>query len=254
MQDQNGLNFLLRLEVLLRTERPDLAVSLANKTAVFASTLVHVRWCHPHSKLLHSVVSALLKITGSNSYFTVEALTTALYSIDIEVMLDTNNDLIPIPQHWQSWESLQCLLQSPLLAENDPELHRLLQDGNSTTENFDASKQPLSLASDWAGLVGGPSCTVANRVAIEVDGPWHYAANCVHTLGKTVLKHRVLKGLGWRVISVSVYVLTTLYLYIALRYTMCMCMYLAALALSQCRVVSLTTPSFLSTHVSMCCV
>ena len=39
--------------------------------------------------------------------------------------------------------------------------------------------------------------------AIEADGLYHYAVNCHHRLGKTVLKHRQLKALGWDVIPVS---------------------------------------------------
>lgn len=66
-----------------------------------------------------------------------------------------------------------------------------------------SESEPLNLASDWADLVGGPAEHIARKVAIEVDGPWHYATNCPHTLGKTLLKHRVLKSQGWTVLSVS---------------------------------------------------
>ena len=219
-KDQNSLNFLLRLQALQRAECTDLDLSLPHKTAVFASTLVQTRWSHTYTNLLHSVVSALLKIVGDSSYITTEALTTTLYSIDIEMILDASNNPIPIPEHWQSWTSLHSLMTSPLLKKNHSELYFLLKDlckehlnGHECTLNStESSGQVLNLASDWRELVGGPvSHTVASKVAIEVDGPWHYAANCSHILGKTLLKQRVLRCLGWRIVSVSE--LRTLFLF-----------------------------------------
>jgi very-short-patch-repair endonuclease len=43
-----------------------------------------------------------------------------------------------------------------------------------------------------------------HQIAIEVDGPHHYAANMPErSLGPTLLKHRLLRKLGWRLITVS---------------------------------------------------
>lgn len=42
----------------------------------------------------------------------------------------------------------------------------------------------------------------AHRLAIEADGPTHYALNTKRALGPTVLKHRVLEKLGWKVLPV----------------------------------------------------
>lgn len=203
------MNFLLRLQALLQAERPELNLSLSHEMAVFASTLVESRWSHTHTNLLHSIVNALVQVTGNTSCFTLEALTTTLYSIDIEVILDSSNTPIPIPEQWLSWQNLQCLLNSSILKSNNPQIHSLL---HTKTADIHSNKllskytesQPLNLASDWAELVGGPAEPIARRVAIEVDGPWHYAANCPHALGKTLLKHRVLKSQGWTVFSVSI--------------------------------------------------
>lgn len=200
--DQNNLNFLLRLQALLKAECPELNLSLPDEMAVFVAALLQLRWSHPHSNLLHSIVGALLKISDSRDYFTMEALTTTLYSIDIELILDADNNLVAIPEHWHSWESVHCLLHSPSLLETNPELLSHLKTSEQRHER--CSEQPLNLASDWAGLVGGPAKRIATRVAVEVDGPWHYAANCHHMLGKTLFKHRILRCLGWRVNSVSV--------------------------------------------------
>ena len=200
-KDRNSLNFLLRLQALSRAECPKLNLSLPDEMAVFATSLVQLERSHPHTNFFHSVVAALLKITGSRAYFTVEALTTTLYSIDIELILDADHNLLPIPEHWHSRESVQCLLSSLALVEANPELPSLLR--RLETMPKKCFEPPLNLASDWVGLVGGPVKGIATRVAIEVDGPWHYAANCPHPLGKTLFKHRILRCMGWKVISVS---------------------------------------------------
>ena len=197
--DQNSLNFLLRLQVILAAEQPHLGLSLPHQSAVFARALLLSRWSHPRSKLLTSITNALSEITGSDSHFTLEALTTSLHFIDIEIMLDDRGNPIPVPNHWRSWADLQSLIDSPLLC---PRLQDLLRNQVSRREVTEPD-QSFSLASDWAKLVGGSVEGVARRVAVEVDGPWHYAANCTHTLGKTLLKHRILRCLGWTVVSVS---------------------------------------------------
>ena len=61
--------------------------------------------------------------------------------------------------------------------------------------------QPLlNLASDWdeAG-----ASRASRRVAVEADGPVHFAVSCEHALGCTTLKHRQLWALGWEVVSVG---------------------------------------------------
>lgn len=43
---------------------------------------------------------------------------------------------------------------------------------------------------------------VKEKIAIEVDGPAHFALNTLRPLGRTILKWRGLSGLGWSVMSV----------------------------------------------------
>lgn len=38
--------------------------------------------------------------------------------------------------------------------------------------------------------------------AVECDGPSHFMANSRHVEGGTALKHRLLEGQGWRVVTV----------------------------------------------------
>jgi hypothetical protein len=40
------------------------------------------------------------------------------------------------------------------------------------------------------------------RVAVEVDGPWHFTANTLKPLGPFLLRRRALRLLGWTVVSV----------------------------------------------------
>ena len=61
----------------------------------------------------------------------------------------------------------------------------------------------INLASDWGQKFALPSTPVWKKVALEADGPWHFAINCNHIMGRTALKRRQLKALGWEVISVS---------------------------------------------------
>ena len=48
---------------------------------------------------------------------------------------------------------------------------------------------------------------VDERIAIEVDGPWHFARSGDgagrRPVGRTVIKHRQLAALGWRLLSIT---------------------------------------------------
>lgn len=39
-------------------------------------------------------------------------------------------------------------------------------------------------------------------VAIEVNGTSHYFRNCTHPLGRGILRERLLKKLGWRIVPI----------------------------------------------------
>jgi very-short-patch-repair endonuclease len=40
------------------------------------------------------------------------------------------------------------------------------------------------------------------KVAIEVDGPFHFSVNTNSPLGQTMIRRRLLRAVGWTVISV----------------------------------------------------
>ena len=70
----------------------------------------------------------------------------------------------------------------------------------------------MNLASDWGSKFTSPKEMVARRLAIEADGLPHFASNCDHVMGPTVLKHRQLRALGWEVVQVRVCVCVCTYM------------------------------------------
>ena len=79
---------------------------------------------------------------------------------------------------------------------------------NSSSYATIDSVELVNLASDWGSKFTSPKEKVARRLAIEADGLPHFASNCDHVMGPTVLKHRQLRALGWEVVQVSVCVCT----------------------------------------------
>jgi very-short-patch-repair endonuclease len=41
------------------------------------------------------------------------------------------------------------------------------------------------------------------KLALEANGPWHYLENSSTPLGRTLLRERILRGLGWAVATVD---------------------------------------------------
>ena len=83
------------------------------------------------------------------------------------------------------------------------------------------SVELVNLASDWGSKFASPKEKVARRLAIEADGLPHFASNCDHVMGPTVLKHRQLRALGWEVVQVSVCVCT--HAHVPVCVCVCMC-------------------------------
>ena len=73
---------------------------------------------------------------------------------------------------------------------------------NSSSNATIDSVELVNLASDWGSKFTSPKEKVARRLAIEADGLPHFASNCDHVMGPTVLKHRQLRALGWEVVQV----------------------------------------------------
>ena len=166
------------------------------------------------------VGEALRVVLGGSDFYTTEALSISGYNIDFEVLFDADHRPIPIPHQWK-FHSVDKVLhsvglghvkrrtQSPAgLLETAVEMERendALISANDTAGDGDPEpkKKSINLASDWGQKFIVPSTPVSKKIALEADGPWHFASNCNHVLGSTVLKRRQLKALGWEVISVG---------------------------------------------------
>ena len=144
----------------------------------------------------HNVVTAAVKdVLGSDNLFIVEAQTTSGYAIDIEVLLDANNQPLPIPVEMErvSLEEIKELCLKKIVGNRETNIGQTLKG--------EENEMVFNLASDWD--VGFVSSHIKRRMGIEVDGPIHFAVNSNHPLGRTVLKRRQLTALGWDMISVS---------------------------------------------------
>ncbi|CAM9396651.1 unnamed protein product, partial [Phaeothamnion confervicola] len=67
---------------------------------------------------------------------------------------------------------------------------------------LDPTNSAASSDAAAAGAGGPMSGTVRVRMAVEVDGPAHFTRNTRRILGHTVLKHRMLREMGWTVVQV----------------------------------------------------
>ncbi len=128
----------------------------------------------------------------------METFSLSGYSLDLELLLDHDNDPISISR------------SSMYEAFSMDSIKQIYAKMSETEEAFDYRKLNLSnlqknndngflLSCDWYT----PIKNVKRRIAIEADGPFHFAVNCRHPLGRTALKTRQLKAFGWEVVSVS---------------------------------------------------
>ena len=214
----------LQLETFVAREAPHLGLSVPSDVHDRAvANFLRIR-SHTYSVFHTNVTQAVRKLFGDSTYFTIEAFTKASYILDIEVLLDSEGNAIPIPaslrhqnlqkltgsaqskeQSSPSSHSVNSLINGMKVSEQgSPESSNQQLNGvltNFSSESYSAEdSKTYFLASDWLknGVV---NC--ARRLAIEADGIYHFASNCRHTLGHTALKHRQLKACGWDVISVS---------------------------------------------------
>lgn len=56
---------------------------------------------------------------------------------------------------------------------------------------------------DQLNLEAALECDMLPLVAIEVDGKSHYFRNRRHPLGRSILRERLMKKLGWRIVHIS---------------------------------------------------
>ena len=165
------------------------------------------------------VGSALRVVLGGHDFYTTEALSISGYNFDFEVLFDADHRPIPIPDQWKCHDRDQLLrsvglghvkrrnLSPARLLETTVEMERendaSISESDMSGDGDPVPKKSINLASDWGQKIIVPSTPVSRKIVLEADGPWHFASNCNHVMGFTVLKHRQLKALGWEVISVG---------------------------------------------------
>lgn len=172
------------------------------------------------------VGDALRVVLGGSDFYTAEALSISGYNIDFEILFDADHRPIPIPNEWKCHSKDQVLHSVGLGNVKRRNLSPLGLLETVTRENGesgasisaadtvgDGDQKTINLASDWGQKFFVPGTPISKKIALEADGPWHFASNCNHVLGNTVLKRRQLKALGWDVISVGI-LLYTLYSYV----------------------------------------
>lgn len=175
------------------------------------------------SVFAQNVKRALSQIVGED-FFNAEAMSLSGYIMDFEILLDSNNKPVRIPRRWKKqWKDSVVKSINPTRCQGHVKktitkvssLIEKLETAETKTE-FEATKKAvldsnfdlrmrINLASDWGSKFEAVPEGVAKRIAIEADGYIHFAANCDHVLGRTVLKHKQLRALGWEVMQVKAF-------------------------------------------------
>lgn len=215
---------MLQLHVALTQEHPEMGLGGLPQEctrSLLANSYEAVMDYQRTSVFQRNVWRALETLGGGRQYYLPEALTRSSYIIDAELLLSSDNTPILIPRHW--YFRTIGYIREVLLGKSEPAAEGIqseqqvapsVEEGaeKEGTKNLSeilssmeviCRRKYINLASDWHGTA--QYTHVARRVAIEADGPEHFAANCNHPLGRTALKHRQLKAMGWDVISIPYY-------------------------------------------------
>ena len=220
---------------------PGLSESQRKTRLIATLTETTADYNHCRNVFERNVYNTLNKLVGGFTYISSEAFTSIGYSLDAEVLLGPDAKPVPIPRWWKYrkidsvQKALQGISQSDGPASSSITLDSFVSNlksaetsqisaacENSGTSALETGggdsgqacdlltdmkseqyKYFITLASDWAELTSSPSLPVARKIAVEMDGPIHFAVNCRHLTGNTLLKRRQLTALGWEVISVS---------------------------------------------------
>ena len=173
-----------------------------------------------HSVFGANLHRAIRSALGSPKCMQSDALSLSGYIFDFEVLLDGSGEPIHIPIQWK--HRLVSLLEAsigkgrsrPVRMKISEDLVDSMRDserdagssggtGNTIPLDRYQRRPTVNLASDWGARFYPPSKVIARRVVVEADGHHHYAINCDHLLGSTVLKRRQVRALGWEVLNVS---------------------------------------------------
>ena len=191
---------MLQLDLASRTEHPDMklpCLSSQHRAVIQKDIMTYVR---QDSIFQRNLKNCLHDMYGGRQYLNSESFSISGYTIDIELLLGKETPVV-FNNDW-SIETVGQLYRCKMECDDrgvtfDYKMYKEKTDPEA--DNTRSSDDIIRLASDWN--VGDSNIT--HRIAIEADGPLHFCINCNHPLGRTVLKHRQLRALGWKVLSVS---------------------------------------------------
>ena len=171
---------------------------------------------------------ALRTALGSSDLVQSDPLSLAGYNFDFEVLFDEDGQPIRVPMQWKyrsaglllaslgagkaskpspvKMKLPEDLLESMRETEKNECVKDPLDEGEDTPlsfDNYNCRLPSINLASDWGAKFRACPRQPVRRVVVEANGYHHYASNCDHLLGSTVLKKRQCEALGWEVIGVS---------------------------------------------------
>ena len=195
----NHVHQLLQLDLAGRYEQPGKGLPLLSphdrlQMLINAATFA----VKEKSRFQQNVANILTDMYGCVHYLNMETFSFTGYGLDFELLLDSEDSPMSIPG-LQVHRELSSVEAVKMIHEKMTELD------SSENKKLDLKKLQIesgkkyNLSADWFTQGGN----VKRQIAIEVDGPVHFAANCSHPLGRTALKTRQLKAVGWDVISVS---------------------------------------------------
>ena len=186
---------MLQLELACQVEHPHLnlpSLPFSHHVPLLQKTIDNYLMVNRHSRYDSNVHNALCHLLENRDLFRRHVLSISGYELDSEILLDEENKPLAVPE--------SCYY---LHADKVVDLLAAKFQLNHMKRGYGVSDW-ISLASDWEVEAQDVRQRIRTKIAIEADGPYHYAVNCPHPLGRTVLKHRQLQALGWDVISVSV--------------------------------------------------
>ncbi len=208
----NHVHQQLQLDLAGRFEQPDKSLPILSPRDRLQMLINAATYAiKEKSKFQKNVEKVLTEMYGCVDSLNMETFSFTGYGLDFELLLDKNNSPVSLPQLGLD-KTLSVESFKRIMAERNPSIAQELELADLQMEGDGKS---YNLSSDW--FVKDSS--VARRIVIEVDGPVHFTANIHRPLGRTALKYRQLKAVGWEVVSVSHYTI-----YILTKYFVAVCL------------------------------
>ena len=174
---------------------PSQRSSILSQMLTAKHAIIRSRFERNITETLNKLLHLLKEDSRHDKFFIPESLMPNGYSVDAEVLLDDNNDPIPPPNKFFKWSEASwkklCMEDVPVPRKR---LSRIYYDNKNKGEGL------YNISTGW--IDGGRVAAAKRRIVIEFDGLNHFAANCNHELGRSVIKRRQLEDFGWEFIKV----------------------------------------------------